>query len=748
MGSKTGRGKAARSGSRPARPPRDSAPPEDVAARATADLPGFLPSQRWFGSKGRTIAGVSLLDRAAVPDTSGWLALFEVAFTHGPGETYLVPLISGPAGVPFGDALDDAAFCLALAHQIRLGGSLSGLRGAFRFTPTDALADILPESPTELARVRTEQSNTSVIFGGRAILKLFRRLEPGPNPDFEIADFLTRQTPFRGAPRLAGSLAYAVPGHEPITLGVLHEFVPNQGDAWTATQVRLAEYYAAAAGGAGEGGQPDPAFARALAAADAKEAERLGRLTGHLHMALGSAPAGTALAPELIAPEDLAAWQGELRAHLDRVMGALAAETLPAPVREPAQEVLRGVDRLQESLGALQGLGAETVTKIRIHGDYHLGQVLKTGEEFVILDFEGEPARPLAERRAKQCPLKDVAGMLRSFAYAAQAALFQATEAAPGDRALAARLAPWAQAWEEGVRSAFLDGYLAETWERDASFLPREREALEAVLHVYELDKAIYEVHYEINHRPAWVRIPLEGLRRAGRVAPRAGPARLRPGEGPFSFMACLELLEFVGVRAENERQLAELMEEVPLDSIYYHTHSFYLRHKFVAGAYPNDFATWAAIQVRDRVLGERLAMLDPGEFPNLEALREELMAIIDDHLRDLQVVPGVIFGEPFDFIQSRIVEIPTGIQAATLQELRDVLLEVDLSAIYYHLMEARMRLGRGQNDFAAWLRDGLGLPGLAAKVQALDPYAGSLERSRSRLVQLCDEALAEAAGR
>jgi trehalose synthase-fused probable maltokinase len=715
-----------------------------------AGLPGFLPAQRWFGSKGRSIAGVTPLDRAAVPGTDGCLAFIEVGFAAGPAETYLVPLLPGTAGVPVADAMEDTEFCLALVQQVRLGGSLPGLRGAFRFTPTDALADILPESPTEATRVRAEQSNTSVIFGGRAILKLFRRLEPGPNPDFEITDFLTRQTTFRGAPRLAGSLAYAVPGHEPITLGVLHEFVPNQGDAWTATQARLAEYYAAAAGGTGDGGQPDPAFARALAAADAKEAERLGRLTGHLHMALASGPGGTALAPEPIAPEDLAAWQGELRAHLDRVMGALAAavETLPAPVRELAQEVLRGADHLQESLGALRGLGTGPVTKIRIHGDYHLGQVLKTGEEFVILDFEGEPARPLGQRRAKQCPLKDVAGMLRSFAYAAQAALFQITEAAPGDRALAARLAPWAQAWEDGVRDAFLDGYLAETWKRDASFLPREREALEAVLHVYELDKAIYEVVYEINHRPAWVRIPLEGLRRVGQATPRVAPARLRPGEGPFSFMACLELLEFVGVRAENERQLAELMEEVPLDSIYYHTHSFFLRHKFVAGAYPNDFATWVAVQVRDRVLGERLAMVDPGEFPNLEALREELIAIIDDHLRGLQVVPGVIFGEPFDFIQSRIVEVPTGIRAATLQEFRDVLLEVDLSAIYFHFMEARMRLGRGQNDFAAWLRDGLGLPALAAKVQAVDPYAGSLERTRSRLVQLCDEALAEGAGR
>ena len=122
-------------------------------------------------------------------------------------------------------------------------------------------------------------------------------------------------------------------------------------------------------------------------------------------------------------------------------------------------------------------------------------------------------------------------------------------------------------------------------------------------------------------------------------------------------------------------------------------------------------------------------------------------MAIIDSHLRDLQVVPGALFGEPFEFLQSELIEIPTGLQAATLKEFRDVILEVDLTAIYYHLMEARMRLGRGQNDFAAWVERGLGLPNLASKIRAVDPYAGSLEQTRMRLVQLCDEVLAEGAG-
>ena len=717
-------------------------------AAAAAALPAYLPSQRWFGAKARAIAGATALDRGALPGTEGVLALFEVTYADGGRETYLVPVAPGGADAAFADAMDQPAFCLALLEQVRGAASLAGRPGTFRFTPTEAFDELLPEPPVEAARVRREQSNTSVIFESRAVLKLFRRPQPGPNPDFEIPDFLTHHTAFRGSPRLAGSIAYEAPGQEPTTLAVLHEFVRNEGDAWTGALKRLAEYYAAAGNGARDGGAPDPAFARALAAADAKEAERLGRLTGQLHMALGSAAADAALVPDPIGPEDLEAWRAGMRALLDRVMGTVAGalDTLPEASREAARPTLADAPRLREALEALQALAAERVAKIRIHGDYHLGQVLVAGERFMIVDFEGEPARPLPERRAKQCALKDVAGMLRSFSYAAQAALLRAVEEDPEDRTLGARLASWAEAWEQGTRRAFLEGYLAETWQRGAPFLPRGRDTLEAVLRVYELDKAIYELEYEIQNRPAWVRIPLEGLRRAVAEAPEPGRPRLRPGVGPFHFVACLELREFVGVRAENERQLADLIEEVPLESIYYHTHAFFLRHKFTAGPYHNDFATWAAVQVRDRVLGERLAMVDPAELGSLPALREELVSVIDEHLRHLQDVPRIIFGEPFDFIQSRIVEIPTGIQVRTLQEFRDALLEVDASAVYFHLVAAQVRLGRGRNDFAAWLESGLGLPALAARVQALDPYAGTLERTRARLVQLCDEALAEGA--
>jgi hypothetical protein len=246
---------------------------------------------------------------------------------------------------------------------------------------------------------------------------------------------------------------------------------------------------------------------------------------------------------------------------------------------------------------------------------------------------------------------------------------------------------------------------------------------------------------------PSDVPPPLAPGAESQAAVPVPAPGQARSVQAPFEFVACLELREFVGTRAEDERQLADLIEQAPLDSIYYHTHAFFLRHKFLAGIYPNDFATWAAVHLRDQALGERLAMVDPAEFDTLEALRDELVAVIDDHLRRLQTVPRIVTSEPFDFIRSRTVEIPTGIEVRTLGEFRQALLDVDISAIYFHVVQARVRLAR-ENDFAAWLGRDLGLTDLAARVRALHPYGGSLERTRARLLQLCDEALAESGSR
>lgn len=215
-----------------------------------------------------------------------------------------------------------------------------------------------------------------------------------------------------------------------------------------------------------------------------------------------------------------------------------------------------------------------------------------------------------------------------------------------------------------------------------------------------------------------------------------------RSAEEPFLFIGCSELQEILGKEADDEKRLVELIEEVPLDSIYYHTHSFFLRHHYIPGAYANDFAQWVATQVRDLVLGERLAVLDPFNFENLEVLREELISIIDDHLSRTSVVPRVIFGKPFYFKQSRIIEVPTGLRVRTLQDFRSALSEVEISAIYYHMFEARIRLPREESDFSLWIRKNLGLPELSERIRALNPYVGSLERLRSSLLVACDEFL------
>jgi hypothetical protein len=219
-----------------------------------------------------------------------------------------------------------------------------------------------------------------------------------------------------------------------------------------------------------------------------------------------------------------------------------------------------------------------------------------------------------------------------------------------------------------------------------------------------------------------------------------------RAARTPFSFLGCWELQEMLGRRAYDERELLEHLEEVPLDSIYFHTHSVFLRARGLPGTYPNDFATWAAIQVRDRVLGEKLGIIDPHDLPDLESLRTEVVSLIDDHLSQLGAVPRVIFGEPFYFMQSRVLEIPTGVKVRTLREFRDVLSTADSSVVYLHVIEARGRKGRRRHDFATWVDEQLGLPELAAAMARLNPFPFGVEEVRRRLVALCDAVLTTAA--
>jgi hypothetical protein len=218
----------------------------------------------------------------------------------------------------------------------------------------------------------------------------------------------------------------------------------------------------------------------------------------------------------------------------------------------------------------------------------------------------------------------------------------------------------------------------------------------------------------------------------------------VRTATRPFLFMECSELREILGEEADDEKRLVELLETVPLDSIYFHTHSYFLRHSYVERVYPNDFAQWVAVEVRDHVLGERLSVIDPFEFTELDALRGELISVIDDHLSKTPIVPRVIFGEPFYFNKSLILEVPTRMEVRTLQEFRNAVSEVEVSAIYFHVFEARHRLRHEDSDFSAWIQHSLGMPELADKLRAINPYLGSLERVRSALLTVCDEFLSQ----
>jgi maltose alpha-D-glucosyltransferase/alpha-amylase len=348
-----------------------------------------------------------------------------------------------------------------------------------------------------------------MVLGDRVIVKLFRRVEPGPNPDVEIGEQLTSRTPFRRAPRVAGALEYE-PAGEPIGhLFVAHEFVPSQADGWSHALGELARFYDDVRH-AGDppadllpsarlsfAAPPTPPGMSERAGAYIDSAHLLGRRTGELHVALASDSASPAFAPEPFTRDDV-----------QRIVAGATGALQRARTMVKSQMI----DRLDVRLAALrEARGADAVNpasaRIRIHGDYHLGQVLWAESDYYILDFEGEPARPLDERRRKESPLKDVAGMLRSFSYAAYAALFAQSDR---DQKTFSRLEPWARAWIYWTSAAFLRAYASVAG--STSFVPADPVQRASLLDLFLVEKALYELHYELNTRPEWVRIPLRGL--------------------------------------------------------------------------------------------------------------------------------------------------------------------------------------------------------------------------------------------
>jgi maltose alpha-D-glucosyltransferase / alpha-amylase len=489
-------------------PRSDGAPRGDPARVAAAleraiavELPRALPRQRWFGAKGRAIAGARLHDCAAL-GAHAWLILVDVEFAEGAGQMYAVPLLLDTAatapdtlaltldidGAPRQavDALGSPEFCLELLAAFETESSLPTVRGGrVRFARTELFPQLPRPDAIAPRRIRGEQSNTSVIYGELLVAKALRRVQPGPNLDYEVGRFLTFRARFPHVPALAGSIEYVPSAGATTTLGLLMRYVPNHGDGWTWAVDQLKRLQPAQVDESSE-----PVF---------RELVRLGVVTAALHGALASDAADPGFAPEPLTDSDAAAWGERVVDDVRRTCGALrdGLAALPPEIAADARAVVAEEPALVARARDLRELGALQCAKIRIHGDYHLGQTLRTDAGFVVLDFEGEPARPVAERRQKQCVLVDVAGMLRSLDYAVHAALSPAGSG---------------ELWVRRATASFLEGYLAEIARAPTRLLPASPAAFARALSVFELDRALYEVRYELDNRPTWLGIPLRGV--------------------------------------------------------------------------------------------------------------------------------------------------------------------------------------------------------------------------------------------
>jgi trehalose synthase-fused probable maltokinase len=421
----------------------------------------YVTEQRWYGSKSRSVSHSQVLDTVALHSTEPeyTLALVEIRFDTGAHDIYQLLFTHSGDELEL-DGLQDPALARELVHAVRSGVTLQGEEGVVEFRPLEGFAGLGREL-LEARSVGAEQSNTSVVFDDEAILKVFRRLEPGINPELEMLRFLTEHG-FVNIAALGGWYAYSG-GPTTATLGILQRYVRSGRDGWALGVDELAS-------------DPD-AFLEQL--------HRLGEVSGEMHNVLASEPNDSAFCPETPSMEALGLLTATVDEEISRVFLAL-----PEDDEQVAPIVGRG-EEVREQLRLLTHAGS-VGRVIRTHGDYHLGQTIWADDDWVILDFEGEPARTLAERRRKRSPLRDVAGMLRSFAYLAIAA------EGPED-------------WEEQARSRFLDGYLGVV---DATLLPSGQAAVDRLLAVYELEKAVYELRYELDNRPDWVGIPVAGIQR------------------------------------------------------------------------------------------------------------------------------------------------------------------------------------------------------------------------------------------
>ncbi len=423
----------------------------------------YVTKQRWYGAKSRSVAHSQVLDAVELRTTDPRFTLELVEMRYETGAHDIYQLVHGDANI---DGLDDPAAARELVHAMRSGLTLQGANGTVEFRPVEGFAG-LGGALQEARPVGGEQSNTSLVFDDELVLKVFRRLEPGINPELETLRFLTVHG-FANIAALGGWYAYSG-GPLNATLGILQEFVREGQDGW---ELALAEI-----------GSAPAQFLTRL--------RRLGEVTGEMHTVLASDAGDSAFCAETPSVESLGLLTATVDEEIERVFLSLPEDD------EQLEPIIGRGEEVREQLRMLTYAGTSGMI-IRTHGDYHLGQTLWSEGDWVILDFEGEPARSVIERRRKRSPLRDVAGMLRSFAYAASAAELLHDTPAP-------------EGWEEQARTQFLEGYLGAA---DPALLPSGALAIERLLTVFELEKAVYELRYELDNRPEWVRIPVAGIQR------------------------------------------------------------------------------------------------------------------------------------------------------------------------------------------------------------------------------------------
>jgi maltose alpha-D-glucosyltransferase / alpha-amylase len=485
-------------------------------------LPAFLAGRRWFAERGNAAVDCHVVNAFAV-DSAGHelgIALVEAKGKHGRA-TYQLPLDikwtrfdplrpdpnalaavrRGPRPGTLLDAAADPAFISWVLKHLRASETIEGDHCHLEFRPTRSFPAAVPTAIENVRAVDAEQSNTTVLVGSRYVVKLFRRLEAGINPEIEVGRFLTEAAPFANTPSLLGAVELAA-NEARTAIAVVHAFVENQGDAWTLTNAYLDRYVEEQrllTAEAAEHSDEQGAYARRM--------EQVGRRVAELQLALASRDDLPDFAPEPATADDVKSWRDELLERANGTLDELARHRgdLKDNDRPLVDGLLARRRSLPQRLRELLPTNLDTM-KIRHHGDFHLGQMLIVKDDVFIIDFEGEPRRSLEDRRRKAPAARDVAGLIRSIDYSATAALERALRSAPDEPG---RLAPSLDRWRQQSVAAFLSAYRQHL--TDARLWPSALENSERLLDFFLLEKAFYEINYELAHRPDWLRVPLAG---------------------------------------------------------------------------------------------------------------------------------------------------------------------------------------------------------------------------------------------